>query len=284
MTTSESTARQAVQQLMPGMEDIYNSERPPVPRPESPRERRRELVDHQLFFAGMQPIRITWYAGVRENRRMVRVPMAELNRVLAEAGQPEMPVIIGRTTWQTDASAARAIAVLRASLGVSGAPEWCSETFSEDIFGQPYVGFEITRVPDPDTPFGFRNEEDLNFYIPGPRDLAASVEDGCPYCTIYRATAATAPRLEYEMRGQGLVAVRHADIADLLQQPDATGVPVVGDIIEGATLYTAESIHETRDVLDALNRSGAPLRGRVVCKAHGSHSYYRQSVRRRRGN
>ena len=265
------------QALMPGLETTYSLTVKPERLPLLRRRQAHEGSDrNQLLFSGLEPVSILWEMGVRENRRFVRVSLRDLNALMERLDLPEMPVHLGYAAWQEDVTATRCLGALRSSLRYSGAPAWCSEMFAEDIFGQPWVGYEIIRQDDPTQPYGFRNEEELSFYIPGPRDLTAPDEDGCTYCLIYRANNSTLPKLDYHVNGERtVIAVAHKDIAALLRSPDAVGAPKLSEVSEGVALYTAESIHETRDVLHALSLSGAPTMPNVVCTLNGNHTYYR---------
>ena len=236
----------------------------------------RDITSVQLFLEGLSPQTIEWDVVIRENRRYIRIEFVEVNNLMDRLGLPRMKGYIDRLTWGVDPSDALRLAAVRAALQYSGAPTWCAEVFSESIFGQPSISYDLEAMDDPAMPFGFRNVKRTYFYIPGPMDLsAAEAEDGCHYCLIYRGRHAVRPTLDFQVdRKSQVVAVRHRDIASLLRLPDVTGVPVISEISDGRAYYTAQSIHDTRDVLHALSLNNIPMHN-AACTVIGDHSYYK---------
>ena len=280
MTTMELSQNEDYNALIPGLEDIYSQVVDTEETHNPFREARKKQVveDVQLLLAGLEPLQVEWSVSIREDRQVVKVKMTDLNALLGRLDLPAMPDYIERLGWGLNVTTARCLAALRAALKHSGAPNWCAEVFSENIFGQPWVACEIRPVPDDSQPYGFRNEEEPHFYIPGPTDLLAQVEDGCPYCTVYRARVETRPHLPYIASvDRTVVAVAHSAIEKLLRRPGATGATVVAEARDGRVYYTAESIHETRDVLHALRHTDAPPLPNAACLRRGTYTYYLNS-------
>lgn len=263
------------QALMPGLVEAYETT-VPTDAPLSASVSFRDITSVQLFLEGLSPQTIEWDVVIRENRRYIRIEFEEVNNLMDRLGLPRMKGYIDRLTWGADPSDALRLAAVRAALQYSGAPGWCSEVFSESIFGQPSVGYDLEAMDDPTMPFGFRNVKKTYFYIPGPMDLsAAESEEGCHYCLIYRGRHAVRPTLDYQVdRKSQVVGVRHRDIASLLRLPDVTGVPVISEVSNGRVYYTAQSIHNTRDVLHALSQNHIPMHN-AACTVIGNHSYYK---------
>ena len=263
------------QALMPGLVEAYETI-VPTDAPSSASVSLRDITSVQLFLEGLSPQTIGWDLVIRESRRYIRIDFEEVNGLMGRLRLPVMPDYVDRLNWGADPSDALRLAAVRAALQYSGAPGWCAEVFSESIFGQPSVSYDLVAVDDPGMPFGFRNVKKTYFYIPGPVDLsAAESEDGCHYCLIYRGRNAVRPALEFQVdRKSRVVAVKHRDIASLLRQPDVTGVPVISEVSDGHVYYTAQSIHDTRDVLHALSQNHILIHN-AACTVMGEHSYYK---------
>ena len=263
------------QALMPGLVEAYETT-VPTDAPSSASVSFRDIASVQMFLEGLSPQTVRWDVVIRENRRYIRIDFEEVNDLMDGLGLPQMPDYIDRLNWGADPTDALRLAAVRAALQYSGAPGWCAEVFSESIFGQPSISYDLEAVDDPRMPFGFRNVKRTYFYIPGPMDLsAAEAEDGCHYCLIYRGRNAVRPMLDFQVdRKRKVVAVRHRDIASLLRQPDVTGVPVISEVSDGRVYYTARSIHNTRDVLHALSLNHIPMHN-AACTVIGDHSYFK---------